>query len=196
MNIRTRVSALSAGVVMVWFVVEFVLIFVSVLLLGPSHGTSWYEVSDSFWLLRDLEKLPRVELIGASNLYYSLLVGVVTWWMGVISIPIFLLPVAYKFFTKGRAVVDDLTKRPSSSRSQIDKLKIRFLIAFLIACSMYYIFKGYFSSDPIVVQSAFGGAVMVAGISFGPVAVILLVSAFLIDFWASGVTPDKGASNE
>ncbi|WP_156440500.1 hypothetical protein [Burkholderia sp. MSMB1072] len=196
MSIRIRISAVSRGVVTAWFAAEFVFIFVSMFLLGSNRDILFHGVSGNFWFLRDLERIHRVEFVGVANLYNSLFLGVVTWWMGVISIPIFLFPAAYTFLTKGRAVVDGLTKRPRSSREPLDKLKHRLLIAFMIACSLYYIFKGYFSGDPIVIKSEFGGVVTVTGISFGPAAVILLVSAFLIDFLASETTPDKGASNE
>lgn len=70
------------------------------------------------------QRFPRVEFSGIGNPELSLVLGLATWWMGALSIPIFLIPIIRTLRTGGRvAVLRVGSNQPKRSRTSRERLK-------------------------------------------------------------------------
>lgn len=182
-----------------WLVFEVVLPFLVFyfVISGNRSDVSEYLPRKISELCVVFRNFPKIEFSGIENSAFSEIIGLVTWWMGVISIPIFLVPIVRKLINEGRsATIRVDMNNKEGNRTSRDRLKHRAFLVMLIICSCYYVLLGYFSPGPIKLHSAAGAAAMVLGISFGPAAIILLSCALVIDFIAAAPTLNQGASDE
>jgi hypothetical protein len=143
------------------------------------------------------QRFPKIEFSGIENSDFSQILGLVTWWMGVISIPILLTPIGCKLIDKKKnpkARINTIDK--DSTRKLKDRIGHSLFLIALIMCSCYYVFWGYFTPGPIKLNSALAAAAISLGISFGPAAIILLFCALVIDFIATTPTLNNGALDE
>jgi hypothetical protein len=182
----------------VWMVIEVALPLFTILAFSMNE-VGLVEIvcakNSMIYLLNFGSCVPKIRFYGIKNIYLSEVIGSIAWFMGVISIPIFIIPIILRAITGGRKLAIDVRKgRAFSNLNRNQRVNFYLLILFLIGCGCYYVFLGYVSSYPIHLKSAMGAAAMVLGISFGPAGIILLSCVLAIDVMASSFK--QGVSDE
>jgi hypothetical protein len=140
---------------------------------------------------------PGIWFTGMRDLCAARILGELTWQIGVIGIPLFLIPIGLRLTTGGRAFLVEMGRQRNWSGSTVKaRVKSYSIVLFCIACSCYYIYLGYFSPGPIYLHSGMGAAVIVLGISFGPALIILLSSGLAANVLFLISPRNQGVSDE
>ena len=140
---------------------------------------------------------PGIRFAGIQDLCAGRILGSLTWLMGVIAIPVFLIPIALRVKAGGRKLMLGIASEHKWSGGTIkSRIKGYSIVLFCIACSCYYVYWGYFSGGPIYLHSGAGAAVIVLGISFGPALIILLSSGLAINALLLISSRKRGTSDE